>query len=895
VYSLGVLLYELLVGALPFENKTLFAGGLGEIQRIIREVEPPKPSTRLSNLGDDSTTVAHQRHTEPKTLIRQLRGDLDWIVMKCLEKDRTRRYDTASGLALEVHRYLNNEPVLAGPPSGTYRLKKFVRRNKGAVAATATIFIALVVAFFGVYLGWSRASLSRNEAESARALAEDKADEALKSADLERAARLEATQWANELEKTLYRTNIALADTAYRDNNIGGMKEFLRTCPEAQRGWEWKYLVRRSDMSIRTLRGHKAEVKFVLVSSDGKNIVSIDVLGTAKIWNANTGEIISTFSRDHVTPLAASYTPQGLLLLHQPSPYEKGSPAALTVSEITSSRDISTLYGCSDLAFGGAISPDGKRALAACRHDAAIIWSVETGEKAFAVGSSSINNFSDGAFSPDSMRLTLNPLSFGATTINSTDDGQILVNLQERAVPIAVPSAQPPGDIATLKDQFVGAFGPRTCLAFSFDGNHVGAGSIDKVVDLWDAVTGEHIASLRGHSALVTSISFDQEGSRIVSVSKDGTVKLWDIPTGKELETLLGHEGGVTAVAMCPNGNCIVSGSEDKSVKLWNVHPEHDTIALPLHFGTKVSSDASSIQLDEIRLLGPGPLNRLGIVDVGTGEVIKSPPGALSPFDMVKSSLNGEWIVVAGYSAMEVWNAQTGKNIAAFDSGWFKKSPGRKPVAITNDGRRIVAMGTDSRLVVFDAQTGEKLLFLSGNAQKVDHFAFSNDSGRIASVNAETLMMWDAQTGAQLFSQPTQAGLRVRLLSLVFSADGARVACGSKSGAVKVWNAESGEELFSLQGHSDSVNSAKFSPDGRRLVSASSDGTLKVWDMNSGRELLTLRGHTGPVGAATWTGDGKRIISVSEDGTLRTWNASVDDATVAEILGNGANMLGNVP
>ena len=146
IYSLGVLLYELLTGALPFDPTTLRQAGFGEIQRIIREQEPPRPSTRLSSLGDESTTSANRRRADPRSLLRELRGDLDWIVMKALEKDRNRRYETANGLAMDLRRHLDNEPVLARPPSAAYRLSKFMRRNRTGVIAGAVVAGALVVA-----------------------------------------------------------------------------------------------------------------------------------------------------------------------------------------------------------------------------------------------------------------------------------------------------------------------------------------------------------------------------------------------------------------------------------------------------------------------------------------------------------------------------------------------------------------------------------------------------------------------------------------------------------------------------------------------------------------------------------------------------------------------------
>jgi eukaryotic-like serine/threonine-protein kinase len=146
IYSLGVLLYELLTGKTPFDQKELLKSGLHEMRRKLREDEPQRPSTILTTLhGTELRTTAEHRHIEAPQLISLLKGDLDWIVMKALEKDRTRRYETVNGLALDVGRYLDNEPVLARPPSRTYRFQKLVRRNRAVFVSSSAVVVALVV------------------------------------------------------------------------------------------------------------------------------------------------------------------------------------------------------------------------------------------------------------------------------------------------------------------------------------------------------------------------------------------------------------------------------------------------------------------------------------------------------------------------------------------------------------------------------------------------------------------------------------------------------------------------------------------------------------------------------------------------------------------------------
>jgi len=231
IYSLGVLLYELLTGTTPFDSKSLLEAGFAEMMRIIREVDPHKPSTRLSSLGDTGTRTAQQRDVgDPRKLGSILRGDLDWIVMKCLEKDRTRRYETANGLAADIKRHLNDEPVSAGAPSAGYRFKKFVKRNRGQVIAGSIVAGALVLGVIGTSGGmvWaliekSKATLAAESEAAAKVAAQANEQKAVASAKAAEAAKEEEAKARKRAETiTEFVTTALRSSDAQKGNAASG-------------------------------------------------------------------------------------------------------------------------------------------------------------------------------------------------------------------------------------------------------------------------------------------------------------------------------------------------------------------------------------------------------------------------------------------------------------------------------------------------------------------------------------------------------------------------------------------------------------------------------------------------------------------------------------------------
>ena len=437
-------------------------------------------------------------------------------------------------------------------------------------------------------------------------------------------------------------------------------------------------------------------------------------------------------------------------------------------------------------------------------------------------------------------------------------------------------------DLLTLKGRGSGwnrsAFNPdRTRIAIATAGGKL---------TVWDTVSGQETLSFQAHSRrkIISSVLFSPDGTRIVSASQ-GDVKVWDAATGQEVFTLKGHTDRVYSVAFSPDGTSLASASWDGTVKTWDAVSGKGRFTLNGHSG-RVFRVAFSPDGTKIASAG-GNVRKSGEVklwDVETGQEILTFKGHTGTVRCMIFSLDGTRIVSAGIDGtLKMWDAATGQEELSLKGHTYSVNE----VVFSPNGMRLASAGLDNTVKVWDAATGEMMLTLEGHSDQVTDVAFNSDATRIASAsNDHTVKVWDAGTGQEI---QTLKGHTSFVTDVSFCADGTRIASGCRDGKVKLWDAGESQESLTLKGHTQPIWGLSFSPDGKRIASASganngtiylppdantTEGVVKVWDAVTGLETLTLNGHGDSVNCVAFSPDGSTIASGSHDTSVKVWDAA---------------------
>jgi serine/threonine protein kinase/WD40 repeat protein len=852
IYSLGVLLYELLTGRPPFDPEKLLTAGYDAVMRVIREDEPPKPSTRLSTLTEEEmNAVAAKRGAEPAKLNRLLRGDLDWIVMKALEKDRRRRYETANGLADDLLHHLNDEPVDAGAPSPLYLLHKLVRRHRVAVVATTTVITALIAAAAVSIWQAVVATNERKKAGIAEGIAIQEQNRAEQLAK-ERQRQLTNASW----------TSYNHADQLLRgEGNPEGkevqwwaMNRMLREAVsrlaravifdphnvEARQRFGWVVLTQRGGLCSLPVAEYSVEnAGSSWLSEDGSRLVTLND-GVIRSFEAVTGRLLSESRLENTADLSIStLSPDGRLL----TGIDKSHRGP--VWEVASGRKLLELPH-DDVVNHVRFSADGSRIITGADHTVRV-WDSGSGRQ-------------------------LARLAHDTKVVEAVFNrqGTQIFTADEKATGRVFDASN--GALLTV---FGAAFNENAAVRL------VDVGS----VDIWNMDAGhdarDHAVIHQAWPSSTLHAEFSGDGSHLITTC-NGEGKVWDTASGRLIFT--------TPSEICVEQACLTA--DGKSICGWLL-----AVSNARSFAIRVPAQKGAMQesLDHAEFTigtNPGdfqlsPDGRWGIISGDNGESVVIPVPTvveeravrgrgmvMFPFDATlhhrvavgkaRYSSDGRHIIIVSTTTVE-GNRPLGRQLSVWNAPPF--SPGFLGFERTEN--------MDLKNPVFDP---------SGACLAIINHSFSPPFAR-----KDDVKILDTLRGSLLLTLPHSS----RIKSLRFSADGSRVLTYSYSnepdpwapaghslmGTAHVWDAHTGQLRHEIVHRFKLAESAceppAFSADGDSVAFVDIDESqtvISIHNTTSGKPLGMVKTSTGKL---VWWNllDGGRVLAACEDGRVLAWDA----------------------
>jgi WD40 repeat protein/serine/threonine protein kinase len=837
IYALGVVLYQLLTGELPFPGDSTL-----EVLRAVTNDEPVRP-----------------RRLQP-----QLPRDLEAITLHCLEKEPARRYSSALALAEDLQRFGEGRQVEVRPVGPVVRLARACRRRPLVALLLALLAASLFGGLAGVSRNWLEANWQRDRADAQARQAEDE--------------KREATYQA-------YRARIAAAVAALQNHDVADAARQLDAAPKDLRGWEWRHLSSRLDDSTAMAQLRAGEPAFLLSDPGGLRVGTFTDTGfrfrdengrefpERPFWyNANQGFALAgpatewllaatvndgrqVWLRDHTGRVVCKIEPRqggaaklalnpartqvavGLNIVD--GPYRIGIYDTSSGQERAawSSEEVSQIHA---LAF----SPDG-RWLAAGGDDRVIrIWDAATGKPLTQCRGHTSKVMFIG-FRQDGARLVT---AGHDSTVRQWD-------VQTGR------EVEPPYDRHTA-EVFAAVYSP--------DGQRIASAGADRTVRIWRASGRQDQAVLSGHTGAVAALAFSRDEQRLSSASYnppnnqgDGTVRFWDSAPEASLPVLVGHTSYVYPVAFSADGRWIASGAWDGTVRLWDAATGEWCATLPHRNIVRTLAFTP----DSARLVSGGDFDEgLFIWDLATGRVEGRVPAGKSVWSVAVSP-DGARIVAGPLSGqpgptMSVSDIATHRQIGTVAGTPFAFSPDGKWLAGKDAGGETV--------VVWDAHTFRPVALGRGHTGAINAVAFDHDGRRLVSASSDlTVRLWDAATGEclRVFEGHTDV-----VYAAVFHPDGTRIASAGRDRVVWLWDTGSGQEVGHLPGHTSYIWSLAFSPDGKTLVSSSGDSTVRLWDTEPLRVRYQARRET-----AALRPEAERLVEL-------LWKQKNDAAAVVDAL-----------
>ncbi len=930
IYSLGVLLYELLTGTTPLTRERLREAAFDEVLRRIREEEPPRPSTRLSQSSDRLPSISAQRKLDPVQLMRLVRGDLDWIVMKALEKDRTRRYETANGLARDIERHLNNDPVVAGPPTAGYRLAKFVHKHRTAVGVIASFLLLLIAG--GATSTWLAVLANRQRAEAERAR-----NEAGQRAEAEAKAKTEASRQRDRAEKALSAFQMQRAEELFRSENVpialAYLAAALRQNPSNQAAADRllsamthrRFLfpvteplqhtdqvisaqfsresdlvatvssdntVRVWDVHAGTIRlgpvKHAAAVTSASFSRDGRLLVTASFDKTVRVWDLLSGNEHAPALKHETSVFGARFTPDGRRIVTVSS----GTPL-LRFWDADSGTALTSQQGLAQPVYYAEFTEDGGRLVtasmntnseAAAPNNIVQVWDAITGKLLAGPpkqdkGLMHEERIQDASVSPDGqLPATGTPWRIPEAHTVSVDPRGPLLATVSGVKTVRVWETR----FGKVPTELVGHGGRVWTAKFSPDGHRVVTASQDGTARVWDAWTGTQLTEPLKHAEATYAAEFSPDGSRLLTVSADRTARIWDGSNGMPLAEPLRHDAEIWSARFSPDGKFAVTASADHTARIWDVRAGRmaqleipGNNAAPTRTEERVGSSPEIGKYEETvivpRLEGLVISSSFKQVDpAGRPEAVGINTINAPDFARTKE-FESAFLPYLGQPLTFSRVRRLQREIIAFAQS--KRAP---LIAVVLPEQDLSAGGAVQMLMImFERRADTQARFLGLEVDKglvITTYQMGKlfGPGNIVSASISDY--------GGLFNRPRELMMRD---SVDLSPDGRRVAIAAGDEA-NIFDSHTARLLCGPLHHAHRVISVQFSPNGRRVVTASNDKAARIWNALDGKLEITID-HRGPVYCGRFSPDGQRVATASFDGTARVWDAQTGRAVTGPL------------
>jgi WD40 repeat protein/serine/threonine protein kinase len=913
IYSLGVLLYELLTGTTPLGRERPRQAAIDELVRLIKEEDAPRPSVRLSS-SNNLPKIAAARNTDPARLSGIVRGELDWIVMKCLEKDRARRYESANGLARDIQRYLADETVEACPPSAGYRLGKLARKYRAPLRVAGVFLVLLILAAIASTWQAIRATAAENRASEQRDVARRKEAEAIRAGEETGKAFEQVAVTNQKLQKTtgdlraaLYVSDLNRAYQFWEAGNIQRVEELLeRHRPSDKgddlRGVEWHFLRR---LATRFQAGRLADaespVMSLAISPDGRSVAAASSNGTITIWDAATGAVRLRLPDALAGQVA--YTADGRALISSsgfaaPDKGPRASTIRVVARDVANGNEIAARRLELDVGEVGqhVLTADGT-ALLAFMSDAKLrVWDLVKGGQIATLDAHAEDPSIERAamhfmaLAPDRKTLAW---QLGPTTL--------VWDLTTRKLRLKHYRSHP----------------WSFAVALSPDGKLLAChrGGPPHVVQLWDCNAGKQLAELQGFAGHVYTLTFSPDGKLLATGDEFGTIRVIDVATRNEVAALKGHGARLYALVFDPDGRWLYSAGWDGLIRRWKPIPEPDPDQFdgdPALYVTAagVARDCRSFFTYSISKGGDrrwelihrdvASLRELAGVRA-TGHAVFSADGKRVAFQKPDEQ------------RIRFWDVFANRELASLESkAWPTGRKGFSP-----DARVFCLCGPD-QITFYDSETGKQLTslslaiasalafsadgrFFAGSATRTgetvpavtlwkmpalaevatlpgpaNSLTFSPDGATLAVIHSDTVRLWDIDSHVVRASlNPSQPGTRHIFVTAPpngFSPDGKLFAIADNM-HVRLWNTATGELVGPLAGPRDFVRAVSWSPDGKTLATTNGP-KVKLWNAMTREELTSLVSRN-EVGCHAFAPDGSLVVGDLLN-RIRIWRTGLD-------------------